>query len=70
MARSESQRKADERYRQTHPGKYAVWGTTLPPEDVAELEAVRKQSGKGRADFLRWATEQLKRTINAAESGN
>lgn len=60
MARSEAQRKADKKYRETHRDKCVSWGTTLTPEDAAELEAIRKKSGKGRAEFLRWATSRLK----------
>lgn len=63
MARSEAQRKADKKYRETHKDKCVSWGTTLTPEDAAELERIRRKSGKGRAEFLRWATSRLKSEI-------
>lgn len=70
MARSVAQQKADEKYRRTHPTGCGVpWGTTLTSEDAAELEAVRKMSGKGRAEFLRWATLILKKEIENETTG-
>ena len=64
MARSEAQRAADKRYREKHPKTGVSWGTYLKPEDAAELDALLKQTGKGRAEFLRWAMEQLKKTTD------
>lgn len=69
MARSEAQRRADKKYRETHEEKCVAWGTMLPPEDAAELEAIRKKSGKGRAEFLRWATSRLKSEIEEGTTG-
>lgn len=69
MARSEAQRRADKKYRETHEERCVSWGTMLPPEDVAELEAVRKKSGKGKAEFLRWATSRLKSEIEEDITG-
>ena len=69
MARSEAQRAADRRYRQTHPPVCVPWGTRLKPEDAAELDALLKRTGKGRAEFLRWAMEQIKKTTTT-ESGD
>lgn len=61
MGRSNAQRAADKKYRKNHPKGCGVpWGTTLRVEDAEELEEVRKRAGKGRAEFLRWATQQLK----------
>ena len=64
MARSEAQRAADKRYREKHTKTGVSWGTYLKPEDAAELDALLKQTGKGRAEFLRWAMEQLKKTTD------
>lgn len=70
MARSEAQRAADKKYRESKPTGCGVpWGTTLTVEDAAELEEVRKRSGKGRAEFLRWATLKLKTEIENETTG-
>lgn len=61
MARSEAQKAADRRYKETHTDKTVSWGTRLNPTDAAELNAIVEQSGKGRADFLRWAVTQWKK---------
>lgn len=58
MARSEAQRAADKRYRETHQEKTVPWGTRLMPDDAAKLNTVVKEQGRGRAAFLRWAVEQ------------
>ena len=55
MARSEAQRRADKKYRETHKEKCVAWGTMLPPEDAAEL--------------LRWATSRLKVEIEEGATG-
>lgn len=70
MERSEAQRAADRKYRETHPTGCGVpWGTTLTAEDAEELEAVRKRSGMGRAEFLRWATSRLRDEIGETTGG-
>lgn len=62
MARSEAQKAADKKYRETHKGIDVSWGTRIKPAEAAEIDAAINQHGfKSRADFLRWAVEQLKR---------
>ena len=58
MARSEAQKAADRRYKETHTDKTVPWGTRLLPDDVAKLKAAVKECGQGNAAFLRWAVEQ------------
>lgn len=60
MARSEAQKAADKRYRETHKGVDISWGTRLKPAEAAELDAIIEQSGMSRADFLRWAAAKYK----------
>lgn len=58
MARSEAQRAADRRYRETHTDKTVPWGTRLMPDDAARINKAVEEQGNGRAAFLRWAVEQ------------
>lgn len=69
MARSKAQKEADKRYRESHPGISVAWGTTLTQRDATALEEVRKRSGMGRADFLRWATSRLQRELDDETTG-
>lgn len=60
--RSEAQKAADRKYREAHKGDSVKWGTWLKPTEAAELDDLIQQHGmKSRADFIRWATEELKR---------
>ena len=56
--RSEAQKAAEKRYRETHKEKTVPWGTRLMPDDLAKLNAAVKEHGSGNAAFLRWAVEQ------------
>lgn len=56
--RSEAQKAADKRYRETHKEKTVAWGTRLMPNDIAKLNTAVKEHGGGNAAFLRWAVEQ------------
>lgn len=69
MARSKAQREADKRYRASHPDISVAWGTTLTQRDAATLEEVRKRSGMGRAEFLRWATSRLQHELDNETTG-
>lgn len=60
MTRSEAQKAADKRYRETHKKDSVTWGTKLTPAEAAEIDAIIKNSGMNRAQFLRWATGELK----------
>lgn len=59
MARSEAQKAADKRYRETHKGVDISWGTRLKPEEAEKIDAIIKANNMSRADFLRWAAEKL-----------
>ncbi len=60
MARSEAQKAADKRYKETHKGDFITWTTKFKPAEAAEIDAVIKSSGKTRAEFIRWAVEKFK----------
>lgn len=59
MARSEAQKAADKRYRETHKNNSIKWATWLKPAEAAEIDAVIKNSGMNKAEFLRWAVKEL-----------
>lgn len=61
MARSDAQKAADKRYRETHKNVDVSWGTRLKHDEAAAIDGIIKQSGMNRADFLRWAVEQYKK---------
>lgn len=60
MARSEAQKAADKRYRETHKKNSIKWATWLKPAEAAEIDAMIKNSGMNKAEFLRWAISRLK----------
>lgn len=60
MARSEAQKAADKRYRETHKNDSIKWTTWLKPDEAAEIDAIIKNNGMNKAQFLRWAAGVLK----------
>lgn len=60
MARSEAQKAADKRYRETHKGELVKWGTSLKPAEIDEIDEIIKQHNMTRAAFIRWAAGKLK----------
>lgn len=60
MARSDAQKAADKRYKEAHKGDFITWTTKFRTAEAAEIDAVIKQSGMSRAEFIRWAVEQYK----------
>ena len=64
MARSEAQKKADKRYRETHKSDAVKWATWLKPTEAEEINAIIKQSGMNKAEFLRWAVNELQKQNN------
>lgn len=62
MARSEAQKAADKRYRETHKNDSVKWATWLKPTEAAEINAIIKNSGMNKAEFLRWAVSELQKT--------
>lgn len=59
MARSEAQKAADKRYRETHKNENVKWATWLKPAEATEINAIIKNSGMTKAEFLRWAVDEL-----------
>lgn len=60
MARSEAQKAADRKYRETHKGDLIKWSTCFKPEEAKEIDAVIKASGMSKAEFIRRAVVALK----------
>jgi hypothetical protein len=60
MARSEAQKAADKRYKETHKGESVTWTTKFKTAEAAEIDAVIKSSGMSRAEFIRWAVDKYK----------
>lgn len=59
MARSEAQKAADKRYKETHKGCSITWATKLTPNEAAAINSTIKQRGMNKAEFLRWAVKEL-----------
>lgn len=59
MPRSEAQKAADKKYRETHKNESIKWATWLRPDEAREIDAAIKASGMNKAEFLRWAVLQL-----------
>lgn len=64
MVRSEAQKKADKRYREKTKGQSITWATKLSPAEAEEIDAIIKSSGMNKAEFLRWASAELKEQNN------
>ena len=62
MTRSEAQKAADKRYRETHKKDSVTWGTKLTPAEAAEIDDIIKNCGMNSAQFLRWAAGELRQT--------
>lgn len=60
MARSEAQKAADKRYNAKISGKYERFVVNLLPDEYNRICAAIAAAGMGKAEFLRWAVEQLK----------
>ena len=60
MARSEAQKAADKRYKETHKGESVTWTTKFKTAEAAEIDAVIKSSGMSRAEVIRWAVDKYK----------
>lgn len=64
MPRSEAQKKADKKYRETHKSDAVKWATWLKPTEAEEINSIIKQSGMNKAEFLRWAVNELQKQNN------
>ena len=61
MARSEAQKAADKKYAQKVKGQTSHFGVNLKCEEYQYISDTLEQFGMTKADFLRWAVEELKR---------
>ena len=61
MARSEAQKRADKKYAETHKGDFVTWTTKVKPQEATKIDSIAKANGMSRADFIRWAAEQLEK---------
>lgn len=61
MPRSDAQKAADKRYAQKIKGKYERFVVPLKPDEYERIDAAIKAAGMKKADFLRWAVEQLQK---------
>ena len=59
MARSEAQKAADKKYRDTHKTDSIKWATWLKPTESDKINDIIKKSGMNKAEFLRWAAKEL-----------
>lgn len=61
MARSEAQKAADKRYREKAKEQYEHFVVNLKRDERARIENAIAAAGMGKAEFLRWAVEQLEK---------
>lgn len=59
--RSEAQKAADRKYREAHKTESVKWGTRLKADEAAAYDELLREHSMTRADFVRWAIEELKR---------
>jgi hypothetical protein len=64
--RSEAQKAADKRYRETHKPTHVTWSAQITPEEQEDFAEVLKENNLGKTEFLRIAIDKLKK---AAENG-
>lgn len=65
MARSKAQKEADARYAKKISGKYERFVVNLLPDEYSHICGVITAAGMGKAEFLRWAVNELQ---NKAET--
>ena len=58
--RSEAQKRADKKYRETHEQNCTLWGTYLKKTEIPDLNETIKNANMSKADFIRWAKQKLK----------
>ena len=64
MARSEAQKAADKRYKETHKKDFVTWTTKFRTEEAEAIDEIIKASGMSKAEFIRWAVALLKEKSN------
>ncbi len=61
MARSEAQKAADKRYAEKIKDKHKHFAVNLKADEYERITAALEAAGMSKADFLRWAVEQLEK---------
>lgn len=64
MARSEAQKQADKRYAKKISGKYQHFVVNLLPDEYNRICDIISSAGMGKAEFLRWAVQELQKKSN------
>ena len=59
MARSEAQKAADKKYAEKIKDKHRQFSVNLKADEYEKITAAIDEAGMTKADFLRWAVEQL-----------
>jgi len=59
--RSEAQRRADKKYMAAHQNEWRKWGTSFKIEEAEAVDSLIREHNMTRADFIRWAAEELKK---------
>lgn len=62
MVRSEAQKAADKRYAEKIKDKHKQFAVNLKSDEYERVTVAIAQAGMSKADFLRWAVEQLKKS--------
>jgi hypothetical protein len=65
--RSEAQKAADKRYRETHTSNQVTWTAHITPEEKTEFDELLKENALGKTEFLRIAIEKLKKSAKNGE---
>lgn len=61
MTRSDAQKSADRRYAERIKGKHKQFAVNLPADEYETITNIISASGLSKADFLRWAANELKK---------
>ena len=61
MERTEAQKRADKRYSEKIKGKHKQFSVNLKVEEYQTLENILDGLGLSKADFLRWAVEEIQK---------
>lgn len=61
MARSEAQKTADRKYAEKVKERYKQFAVNLKNDEYDRITSILESAGMTKADFLRWAVEQLEK---------
>jgi hypothetical protein len=68
MARSEAQKAADRRYRETHKPNQVPWTAKILPEERQEFDEILQQNNLGKTEFLRMAFNEFKKALASGKT--